>query len=118
MPKPGYYYYRNRSALRGIALLGVFAVGVYLAKSGPAPDADFLDHFSAHRVPIFIGALTLAIVLWAVQRVRRRFLEPRAEWFHSRGDFVAALEKYCDRKLYNRGWVWHRSRRYWPEDEE
>lgn len=74
MPKPGFYYYDHIRALRTLAFFGLFALGVFLSKSGFDPHMTFLETIGAFRIPITIGCLALLLCLALLWLFRVRFV--------------------------------------------
>jgi len=115
MPKPGYYYYENKRALRGIVFLSVFVTGIWLAKKSPPSNEGISELLIHHWVIMACGILVFLLFLFLIQHFQIWFKEPRPAHYRSRTDFIVALERYCERNGYKNGWVYYRSQELWPE---
>lgn len=113
MPKPGYYYYQNQRALKGLLFFGVFAIGLWLSRIDSVN--EHVAWLRAHRYWILaLGASMLVPALWLITWIQRIFSEPNPKHYASRSDFLKALERYARRNKYKHGWVYYRSRELWP----
>lgn len=116
MRKPGYYYYENKRALKGIAFLVIIILCICLSKLDLPMEGDFLELYCAYRLCVLLLLLASAGSLFIWRRIKRIFNEPRPSWYKSREDFIDALDRYAERQRYKHGWVYFRSNELWPDN--
>jgi len=115
MPKPGYYYYESKRALRVMVFLCIFALGLLLARYRPFENKSIWDLLHFYRWPISLCLFGMLFAYLFQQKFEYLVREPRPRNYRTRGEFLDALEKYRVRKRYMHGWVYYRSAELWPE---
>ena len=126
MPKPGYSYYQNQRALKGIVFLGVLALLLFIFTYEAPSSEEVLEWYRNNRIRVVLAAAVLLALLVFSRKARRKIKtqrQARASYEagsghfgreHSAGqysdavEFVLSLEQYRIDSGYKPGWLYYR----------